>query len=109
MKIEVTHIARAFSRQTRAYAEYQVFSSLAPFSDAVRDATISLTPTARGHSVLCSVLVGLESGVRARVTARGRHPYDAINRAAHKVGRVLRRHPHVASMSREGAGTVQEA
>jgi hypothetical protein len=103
MKIEATQIARTFSRQTSAYAEYQIFSSIAPFSDVVRNARISLTRGAEGHSVGCSVLVILESGRRIRVTARGRHAYDAINRAARKTGGILRRHPHVAP-SDQGAG-----
>ena len=38
MKIEVTDISRTFGRQTRAYAEYRIFSSLAAFSNVVRDA-----------------------------------------------------------------------
>ena len=37
MKIDVTDISRTFGRQTRAYAEYRIFSSLAAFSN-VREA-----------------------------------------------------------------------
>jgi ribosome-associated translation inhibitor RaiA len=96
MKIEVTEIARTFGRQTRAYAEYRIFSSLAQFSDVVREAEVSLTPTASGHSVACSVLVSFEKDMPVRVTARGRHAYDAINRVAHRLGHKLRRHTHVA-------------
>lgn len=43
MRIEATDIGRTFGRQTRAYAEYRVFSSLAGFSDVVREAAVSLT------------------------------------------------------------------
>ena len=96
MKIEVTDIARTFGRQTRAYAEYRIFSSLARFSDVVRNAAVSLTPASRGHAVVCSVLVGFESGMPVRVTARGRHAYDAVNRVAHRIGPALRRHTQVA-------------
>jgi hypothetical protein len=96
MKIEVTDIARTFGRQTRAYAEYRIFSSLARFSDVVRDAAVSLTLASRGHTVVCSVLVGFESGMPVLVTARGRHAYDAINRVAYRIGPALRRRAQVA-------------
>jgi len=96
MRIEATDIGRAFGRQTRAYAEYRIFSSLAQFSEVVRQAKVSLAPAARGRSVVCSVLVDIETGVPVRVIARGRHAYDAINRVADRVGPALRRHVHVA-------------
>lgn len=99
MHIDVTDIGRTFGRQTRAYAEYRIFSSLARFSDVVREAAVSLRPSAQDRSVVCSVLVGLEAGVPVRVTARGRHAYDAINRAADRLGPALRRHTQVASPS----------
>ena len=92
MKIEVTEISRTFGRQTRAYAEYRIFSSLAAFSNVVRQVTVSLTSGARGHSVECSVLVGLETGVPVEATARGRHAYDAINRVADRLAPALHRH-----------------
>jgi ribosome-associated translation inhibitor RaiA len=99
MRIDVTDIGRTFGRQTRAYAEYRIFASLAQFSEVVREAEVSLTPAARGRSVVCSVLVGVETGVPVRVTARGRHAYDAINRVADRLGRALRQHVHVTVAS----------
>lgn len=100
MKIEVTDISRLFGRQTRAYAEYRIFSSLAAFSNVVRQVTVSLTSGATGHSMECSVLIGLQTGVPVQVTARGRHAYDAINRAADRLAPALRRHAQVAVPSR---------
>jgi hypothetical protein len=47
MRIAVTDIGRTFGRQTRAYAEYRIFSSLARFSDVVREANVALTPLPR--------------------------------------------------------------
>ena len=101
MKIHGADIARTFGRQTRAYAEYRIFSSLARFSDVVREAAVSLVPAGRGHSVACSVVVGFEMGSPLRVTARGRHAYDAINRVAHRIGPAVRRHTHAALQSSE--------
>lgn len=91
MKIDVTDISRTFGRQTRAYAEYRIFSSLAAFSNVVREVTVSLTSGARSRSVVCSVLVGLETDVPVQVTAKGRHAYDAINRVADRLGPAMRR------------------
>jgi ribosome-associated translation inhibitor RaiA len=99
MRIEVTDIGRTFGRQTRAYAEYRMFSRLALFDDVVRDATVSLTSAQRGRSVVCSVLVGVKTGAPLRVSARGRHAYDAINRVADRLGPALRRHAHAAFTS----------
>jgi hypothetical protein len=99
MRIDVTDIARTFGRQTRAYAEYRIFSSLARFSDVVRQAAVSLTPAGRDHTVVCFVVVSFEVGLPVRVTARGRHAYDAINRVAHRIGPALRRRTLVAVAS----------
>jgi ribosome-associated translation inhibitor RaiA len=96
MRIEAAEIGRTYGRQTRAYAEYRVFSSLAQFTGVVREAQVSLTPADSTQHVVCSVVLGLEEGVPVRVTARGRHAYDAINRAAHRLGPALRRQSHAA-------------
>ena len=77
--------------------EYRIFATLARFSALVREAAVSLTPVATGHSVVCSVRVHFEHGVPVTVTARGRHAYDAINRVAYRIGPMLTRHAHVNS------------
>jgi ribosome-associated translation inhibitor RaiA len=99
MNIEVTAIARTCGRQTRAYAEYRVFSSLAQFTGDVRDVAVSLTLGPAGHSVRCAVVVTFASGAPIRITARGRHAYDAINRVARRIGPALHRHASVALSS----------
>jgi hypothetical protein len=104
MRIEVTDIGRTFGRQTRAYAEFRMFSSLAPFSDIVRDVTVSLTPARRGQSVVVAAVVGVEADVPLRVSARGRHAYDAINRVAERLGPALRRLQNSSSANRLGSG-----
>ena len=96
MRIEVMEIGRTFGRQTRAYAEYRIFGCLAQFSNVVREADVSLVPAARGRSVVCSVMVSVETGGPVRVNARGRHAYDAINRVADRLGPALRRHVYMA-------------
>jgi ribosome-associated translation inhibitor RaiA len=91
MNIELPHIARTYGRQTRAYAEYRVFSSLARFSDVVRDVTVSLASCDTDDEVRCSVIVTLRTGERVRVAGRGHHVYEAINRAAHQIAPALSR------------------
>ncbi len=93
MRISVTDIGCTFGRQTRAYAEYRLFSSVARFSDVVHDAGISLTSGRAGDAARCVVSLTVNDGGRLRVSARGRHVYDAIDRAAARVGEALRRHP----------------
>jgi len=92
MKISVTDIGCTFGRQTRAYAEYRIFSSVARFGTVVHEADVSLTSARVGRRARCVVAVTVDAGGRLRVSARGRHVYDAINRAAERIGQELRRH-----------------
>jgi ribosome-associated translation inhibitor RaiA len=102
MKIAVTERGHAFGRQTRAYAEYRVFSTLARFADVMREVEVTLTPFAvDGSTTRCRVVVTLEGGDCLRVSARGRHVYDAINRAARRISDDVRRHTNVVSHSHD--------
>ena len=93
MTIAVTDVGHTFGRQTRGYADCRVLLSLARYSDIVRKATVSLTSSpVDGHSVACCVAVTIGEGTRIRVTARGRHAYEAINRASERIGDALRSH-----------------
>jgi ribosome-associated translation inhibitor RaiA len=95
MRISVTDIGSTFGRQTRAYAEYRIFSSVARFGDVVHDADVSLTSRRAGGPARCVVALTVDDGSRLRVSAIGRHVYDAINRAAERIGHELRRHTAV--------------
>ena len=101
MRISVTDVGSTFGRQTRAYAEYRIFSTLARFSEVVRDADVSLSSTGptEGPKALCVVVVTVDDGGRLQVRARGRHVYDAINRAAERIGDALRRHSDITLSS----------
>jgi ribosome-associated translation inhibitor RaiA len=80
----------AVTEQTRAYTEYRVFTALAALSRLVEDVEVRLeSATGDGSDTRCVVCVQTTSGKRARVRARGHHPYDAINRAADRIGRRL--------------------
>jgi ribosome-associated translation inhibitor RaiA len=78
------------SEQTRAYAEYRVFASAAPYSRLVREVEVVVSANAGdAPAVLCDVRVQLDSGPRVNVHARGGHAYEAINRAADRVSQQL--------------------
>lgn len=99
MKIAVTDIGCTFGRQTRAYAEYRIFASVARFSDVVHEAGVSLTSKRAGGAARCVISLTVNDGGRLRVSARGRHVYDAINRAAARIGEELRRHTDITLCS----------
>lgn len=98
MRIAVADVGRAFGRQTRAYAEYRIFSTLARFSAVVREANVELLALPRErHAARCRVILSVEGGRRLCVSARGRHAYDAVNKAARRVGDVVKRRALVTS------------
>src|ERR687890_390039 len=101
MRISVNEVGRTFGRQTRAYAEYRIFSSLARFSEVVRDVDVSLTVTVPipGRVARCTVVLTVADGSRLHVRAGGRHVYDAINRAARRAGDALRRQTNLSLSS----------
>lgn len=99
MRISVTEIGCTFGRQTRAYAEYRIFSRLARFDTVVHEAEVSLTSARAGGGARCAVALRVDDGGTLRVSTRGRHVYDAINRAAERVGKELRRHTCITPCS----------
>ncbi len=74
----------AYGDQTRAYAEYRLFSTLKHFGDLVQHATVTLTPDGRG-AVVCRVVIEMANNRRTEAAAGGRHPYGAIDRVAQKL------------------------
>jgi hypothetical protein len=85
-----------FDAQTQAYAEYRVFATLAPLGNVVRHVTVTLAPAdpsgahpVSGARFVCIVSVVTGPGHRAEVRAKGRHPYEAIDRAAGRIRKIL--------------------
>ena len=97
MNISVVDIGGMFGRQTRAYAEYRIFSSVARFGTVIHEADVSLTSARARAGARCTVALTVDAGGRLRASARGRHVYDAINRAADRIGEELRRHTSITS------------
>jgi ribosome-associated translation inhibitor RaiA len=96
MRVTVRDVGCAFGRQTSAYAEYRIFSSLARFGDVVREADVSLTSRRSQGAARCVVTLSMDEGRRLQISARARHVYDAIDRAAARLGRALRRPAAIA-------------
>ena len=99
MRLSVTDTGCTFGRQTRAYAEYRIVSSVARFSHVVHEARISLKSSRGGGGARCMVSLTIDDGGRLRVSAGGRHVYDAINRAAARISEALRRHTDTSPFS----------
>jgi len=70
MRISVTDIGCTFGRQTRAYAEYRIFSSVARFGNVVHQADVSLTSGRARGAARCIVALTVDDGGRLRVSAR---------------------------------------
>lgn len=91
MRIDVRSTEGGFDDQTRAYAEFRIFAAMARFSRDIEEATVTLAqPSGVGRAIRCAVSITLPGGARLHVNARGRHAYDAINRAVDRIGALLR-------------------
>jgi ribosome-associated translation inhibitor RaiA len=96
MRIDVHDPGSHFDDQTRAYAEYRVFSILANLADVVQRVGVDLARTADAaetstvrDAFACSVSIRLRSGLEVDVASYGQHPYEAIDRAARQVATVV--------------------
>jgi ribosome-associated translation inhibitor RaiA len=96
MRIEVQSCGD-FGDQTRAYAEYRVFSMLRNFGAAVRHASVTLAPEGEEHgernNVVCRVTVTMTDDRHLETAARGRYAYGAIDRAAHRIRSLIAEQP----------------
>lgn len=113
MRIEVRN-ERFFDPQTHAYAEYRVFATLAPLGNRVRHVTITLAHAdpsgahpVSGARVVCTVSVTTGPGQRAEVRAKGRHPYEAIDRAAGRMRNVLKQRTPESADTEVGHGSTR--
>jgi ribosome-associated translation inhibitor RaiA len=94
MHIEVIAEDESINAQARTYAEYRVFTALARHIQHLRGARVVVRPDERDatrDTVVCAVTVALEPSGSIRTRARGRHAYAAIDRAAERIGDLMRR------------------
>jgi ribosome-associated translation inhibitor RaiA len=88
MQIVVTSQVAALEDQTRAYAEYKVFSSLAPRARAIDRVEVLLAEQSSGQNgseTECAVTVHLAGGGSVHAKARASGAYAAIDRAALRI------------------------
>jgi hypothetical protein len=80
------------SSDTYKYAEYRVFSSIAPHGTSIHAVDVVVRRTSPpNRSVLCTVVVDLGPSGRLRTQAVAPHPSAAIDRAADRAGWLVRR------------------
>jgi ribosome-associated translation inhibitor RaiA len=92
MRINVSAGNAALIDEKRPYAEYRLFSALAPYETRIRSVEVRLTlePLARARC-LCAVTVDLRGMDRLETRARAVHAVAAIDRAADRAARLVRR------------------
>jgi hypothetical protein len=108
MRIDVHDTPHHFDGQTRAYAEYRVFSVLANLADVVHEVGVGLAraeaagTAAASDAFACSVSIRLRSGRHLDVASHAQHPYEAIDRAARQIAAFVnpRADPDAATASR---------
>ena len=86
MRLIVRDERRLFPPQTRAYAEYRAFATLAAQCDPIEDVSVTLTqrPDAAGDGgaqIVCAIAVRTRSGDVVDVEAVASRAYAAIDRA----------------------------
>lgn len=93
MRLVVRDERNEFNRQTHAYAEYRVFSSLADVAPPVEDVIVTLARCRRderdGESgqAVCTIAIRTGSGELAAAEAVAGHVHAAIDRAASLIRR----------------------
>lgn len=87
--MHIAVIGSEIGDQTRAYAEYRVFSRLTRFSHALTGASVALTRVVADGSATCTLTAHLTDGNRTQVRARARHAHDAIDRATDRLSMML--------------------
>lgn len=93
MHISVAGYDVALNPQTRAYAEYRVFSTLARHADqidAVR-VVVAAAPPGASDDAVCVIEVDLRSGDAVRAKERASHSYSAVDSAAESIFEMMQR------------------
>jgi ribosome-associated translation inhibitor RaiA len=107
MRIEILGHDDSVTAQARAYAEYRLFSTLARYARVIRSVRVVLRQVERqkgADRVTCAVDLVLEPSGSARARAQGRHTLGAIDRAAERIGYLMKRSP----LSAASGGRVTE-
>jgi ribosome-associated translation inhibitor RaiA len=93
MQIEVVGAEPHLTAQIRTYAEYRVFSRLAPLAREVATVLVVLTRSRDDRYTVCAVSADLGPAGCVRARTRHAHPTGAIDAAADRLAEALRRLP----------------
>lgn len=96
MRIEVSGSPALDAERLRAYAEYRVFTQLAPFAPEVETVRVVLTRSTDEGPTCCLMSAELRDGGRLRVRSRGRQPVRAVDSAATKLAEAMRERLHAS-------------
>jgi len=87
IRIVVTGAGDDIDRQTRAYAEYRLFSRLVPAREQVGHALVALRGGGAHGTPRCAITIALRNGELRTADARAAHIYDAIDKAVDAAAR----------------------
>src|SRR5690606_42045462 len=76
IRIVVTGAGDDIDRQTRAYAEYRLFSRLVPAREQVGHALVALRGGGAHGTPRCAITIALRNGELRTADARAAHIYD---------------------------------
>ena len=88
MQIQITGTPPTVTQQMQAYAEYRVFSQLAPLAASVDTVQVIVAELEDGNGeTVCMITADLRGAGHVRTRARGAHLTRAIDVAAGNVAR----------------------
>lgn len=90
MQIDVLGAPPHVTTQIRAYAEYRVFSRLAPMARDVQTVLVVLSRVRGTGKTVCAVSADLGTAGTVRVRTRHAHPSGAIDAAADRLATAAR-------------------
>ena len=91
MQIEVIGTAQALTAQTRAYAEYRVFSRLAPAGDEISAVLVVVSRAGDSGDTVCHASARLHGAGSVRISTRHAAPTGAIDAAAERLAAAVHR------------------
>lgn len=92
MRIRISSIDTPIADEKRAYAEYRLFTAIAPYEPHVGAVSVAIgRDLAAQRQFLCTVTADLGCSGRIRTQARAMHPSGAIDRAAGRTAWLIGR------------------
>ena len=91
MQIDISGTPPGVINQTRAYAEYRVFSRLAPMARDVAAVLVVLSRSRHDRHTVCAISADLGGAGTVRARAAHPHPTGAIDAAADRLAAAVRR------------------